>query len=106
MPLSKISASDLPYQSGLFALLDKSVEGASDIIYIGRAKNLVGKIFGDILGGQGGKNTRRMHAMLFEEGFLGKLEISWMATDRLKARRADLLNKYKQEHGEFPSWNA
>jgi hypothetical protein len=105
VPLAKVSASDLPYQSGLFAILDKSVEGASDIVYIGRAKNLVGKIFGGILGGQGGKTTKKMHTMLFEEGFLGKVEICWMATDELKARRTDLLNKFKQEHGEYPSWN-
>ena len=103
--LCKLNAADVPYQGGLFALIDKTLEGTTDIIYIGRAKNLVKRIYGDILGGQGKKGTRKIHDKLFNEGYLTKLEISWMPTDKLRARRADLLQKFKQEHGDNPSWN-
>jgi len=103
--LVKLTPSDLPYQGGLFVLLDRSIQGGSDIIYIGRAKNLVKRIFGGVLGGRGGKTSRRIHEMLFGEGALSKAEISWMTTDKLKAGRDDLLQKYKQEYGKLPDWN-
>jgi hypothetical protein len=103
--LAKVTAVDLPYQAGLFAFIDKSMEGQTDLIYIGRAKNLEKRVFGDIFGGQGKKSMQKIHAKLFDEGYLGKLEISWMPADKLKARKADLLQKFKQEHGAYPSWN-
>ena len=104
--LAKITVADIPYQGGLFTLIDRSMEGATDLVYIGQAKNLVKRIFGDIFGGRGKKSARKMHTKLFGEGYLGKLEISWMPADKLKARKADLLQKFRQEHGEYPSWNA
>jgi hypothetical protein len=106
VPLGKVPASDVPYKSGIFVIVDKSVDAGSDILYIGRAKNLVKRIFGDIIGGEGKKSTQKLHQRLFKDEFLGKVEISWMMTTQLKKKQAALLKKFKREHKGFPIWNA
>ena len=103
--LHKLTMEDLPYQSGLFALIDKSEGATTDIVYIGRAKNLIKRIFGDIIGGQGKKSVRKIHERLFTEGCLQKLEISWLPSDNVRARKTDLVQRFKQEHAEMPAWN-
>lgn len=108
-PLNKITVSDVPYkQSGVYAIklktaLERKI-GKSDILYVGSSDNLSRRIFGNHLGGVGGKTTQRIHKSLFEEGYLEKTEISWVITEN-RGMEKDLRFKYFQEHKELPLWN-
>lgn len=44
--------------------------------------------------------------MLFDEGYIEKAAISWILTDKPRIMQEELLAKFKEEHGEFPAWNA
>ncbi len=108
-PLKSVSFSSLPMdKSVVFAVIDTALTGKapSDILYIGRSKKPTKRIFGGYLGGYGGKNTQKINSSLFEGGYIEKTSISWMLSDKPKTAQRDLLNKFGEEQGEFPMWNA
>ena len=109
LPLKELSVQSIPnINSGcVFVLVDKTLSGKakSDIMYIGRAKNPVKKIFGGYMANYGGKTIKKIHSALFNDGYIEKISISWMANDDLKAAQKELLDKFKSEHGVYPSWN-
>jgi len=43
--------------------------------------------------------------MLLNDGVLEKVAISWMVSDDPKVAQKALLESFKKEHGEYPSWN-
>jgi hypothetical protein len=107
--LKELSISSLPTNNGqVFVLADKTLseKSASDILYIGRAKKPVKKIFGGYIGGSGGKTTKKIHNALFNEGYFEKTSISWMASSDPKATQKELLEKFRNEYGGHPQWNS
>ncbi len=107
-PLKEISLQNLPNNTGqVIVLIDTSLSGkpASDVLYIGRAKKPVKKIFGGYLGGSGGKAVKRIHGALFNENYIEKVAISWMSSDEPRTAQINLLDKFKKEHGDYPAWN-
>ncbi len=107
-PLKELSILNMPNNSGqIFILIDNTLSGkpTSDVLYIGRAKKPVKKIFGGYLGGSGGKTVTKIHEALFDENYIEKVAISWMSSDDPKAAQTNLLGKFKKEHGDYPAWN-
>jgi hypothetical protein len=109
-PLKELSVLKLPNNSGqVIVLIDKTLSGKpqSDIIYIGRTKKPVKKIFGGYIGGSfGGKAVKSVHNALFNDGYIEKTSIGWMSSDDPKKAQKELLEKFRSEHGEYPLWNA
>jgi hypothetical protein len=109
VPLKGLPFSSLPYNQGsVIVLTDSTITGkpASDILYIGKSKKLIKRIFGGYLAGYGSKANRKINSLLFDDGFLDKVSISWMLTDDPKAKQQELLEAFKKDHGEYPLWNA
>jgi len=107
--MKSISLSSLPLDKSIvFAVIDTTLTGKapSDILYIGRSKRPTKKVLGGYLGGYGGKNTRKISSNLFNGGYIERTSISWMLSDKPKTAQQDLLNKFKEEQGNLPMWNA
>ena len=109
IPLKNLSFAALPQdKSGVIVIFDKELSGRpeSDILYIGRAKKAAKKIMGGYLAGYGGKNTKKINQMLFDEGYIEKAAVSWTLTDKPRLTQKELLAKFKEDHGDVPSWNS
>ena len=107
--LRTVSFSIIPsVSSNVFAIIDTSLTGKAetDILYIGRSKRLARRILGGYLAGYGGKNTKKISESLIGDGFIEKTAISWVSCDKPRAMQKELLDKYLQEHGKAPLWNA
>jgi len=109
-----VSLKELPFsrlpldKGGVLVLADSTLTGkpASDILYIGKSKKPAKRILGGYLAGYGGKTTRKISSKLLNDGYIGKIAVSWMLTDNPKAAQQELLESFKKEHGEYPAWNA
>jgi len=107
--LKSISFLNLPFnKSSVFAVIDTTLTGktTSDILYIGRSKRPSRRILGGYLSGYGGKSTRKINSELFDNGYIEKVAISWMVSDKPKTKQKELMDKFILEHGESPLWNA
>jgi hypothetical protein len=107
--LKQISISNLPSNDGhVFVLIDNTLseKSTSDVLYIGRAKKPIKKIFGGYIGGFGGKTAKKIHDALFKDGYMEKVSISWMTSEDPKATQRELLEKFKNEHGGNTPWNS
>ena len=108
VPIKVLSFSSLPIDKGsVLVLADSTLTGkpTSDILYIGKSKKPSKRVFGGYLSGYGGKTTRKINSMLLNDGFLEKVAISWIVSDNPKVAQQELLESFKKEHGEYPSWN-
>jgi hypothetical protein len=108
VPLKGLSFSLLPFdKSSVFVLADCSLTGktASDILYIGKTKKPTKRVFGGYLAGYGSKTTRKINSMLLNDGYLEKIAISWQLNENPKLAQKELLESFKKEHGEYPTWN-
>ncbi|HKM60162.1 MAG TPA: GIY-YIG nuclease family protein [Candidatus Bathyarchaeia archaeon] len=106
--LKNLPFSSLPLNKGTVLILaDCTLTGkpVSDILYIGKTKKPNKRIFGGYLAGYGGKITRKINAMLLDDGYMEKVEVSWMLTEDPKAAQEELLESFKKEHGKYPAWN-
>jgi hypothetical protein len=106
--LKGLPFSSLPQNKGVvFAIVDTALSGkpTSDILYIGRSKRPAKRIFGGYLAGYGGKATRKINSKLMDEGYIEKVLVSWMVNDNPKVAQQELLETFKKEHGQYPSWN-
>jgi len=109
VPIKELSYSTMPVdKSCILILVDSTLAGksVSDILYIGRSRKPSKRVLGGYLSGYGGKKNRKINSMLLENGYLEKVAISWMTSDNPKATQKKLLESFKKEHGEYPSWNA
>jgi hypothetical protein len=61
---------------------------------------------GGYLAGYGGKVTKKINQMLFDGGYIEKVSISWTLTDKPRPLQKEMLTKFKEEHGNLPSWNS
>jgi hypothetical protein len=107
-PLKTLTFSNLPQDKGsVIVIVDKDLSGKpeSDILYIGRTKKTAKRIMGGYLAGCGGKNTKKINKLLFDEGYIEKAAVSWVLTDKPRIMQKELLVKFKEAHGELPIWN-
>lgn len=109
VPIKTLSFSSLPYNKGSVLVLADSTltdKPTSDILYIAKTKNPAKRVFAGYLSGVGGKATRKINQHLLNDGYLEKATFSYMLTDNPKATQKGLLERFKKEHGEYPTWNA
>jgi hypothetical protein len=108
LPLKTLTLSNLPSDKGaVIIIVDKDLSGKqeSDILYIGRTKKPSKRILGGYLGGYGGKSTKKINKLLFDQGYIEKAAIGWILTDKPRIMQEELLVKFKKDHGELPIWN-
>jgi len=108
LPLKTLTFSNVPQdKSAVIVIVDQELTGksGSDILYIGRTKKPLKRILGGYLVGYGGKNTKKINQLLFNEGYIEKTAISWMLTEKPRVMQEELLVKFKEDHGEIPVWN-
>lgn len=108
-PLKELALLDMPQDGGhVFVLIDKTLpeKSPSDILYIGRAKKPTKKVFGGYIGGSGGRTIKKIHNALFNDSYIEKISISWLASTDPKTTQRELLEKFRSTHGEYPPWNA
>jgi len=108
IPIKMLSFSVFPNDKGsVLVLADCTITGkpTSDILYIGKSKKPSKRVFGGYLAGYGGKTTRKINSMLLNDGFLEKVTISWITSENPKVTQQQLLDSFKKEHGEYPTWN-
>jgi hypothetical protein len=108
VPLKELAFSSLPFSKGsVLILADITLTGKpSDILYIGKSKKPVKRVFGGYLSGFGGKATKKIHNKILNDGYIEKISISWMLSENPKTKQQELLESYKKEHGVYPAWNA
>ena len=109
LPLKTITLANLPSDKGAVVIIvDKELSGKqeSDILYIGRTKKPSKRILGGYLAGYGGKNTKKINQLLFDQGYIEKAAVGWILTEKPRIMQEELLAKFKEEHGEYPVWNA
>ena len=106
--LKELTVKSLPNSNQVFVLIDNTLSGkpATDILYIGRAKKPVKKIFAGFIGGSGGKTAKRINNALFNKSYIEKTSISWITNANPKITQKELLEKFMAEHGKYPLWNA
>jgi hypothetical protein len=108
IPLKGLQFTNLPpNQDSVIVLADSTLTGkpTSDILYIGKSKKPTKRLFGGYIAGYGGKTTRKIHAKLNDDGYMEKVAVSWMLSDDPKKAQKELLENFKKEHGQYPSWN-
>jgi len=109
VPLKTLTFSNLPTDKGaVVVIVDKELSGKdeTDVLYIGRTKKPSKRILGGYLAGYGGKNTKKINQMLFDQGYIEKAAIGWILTDKPRIMQEELLVKFKEDHGSLPLWNA
>jgi hypothetical protein len=108
-PLKELALMNMPdNEAHVFVLIDKTLseKPTSDILYIGRAKKPIKKVFGGFIGGSGGRTVKKIHEALFNDSYIEKTSISWLASNNPKTTQRELLEKFRSIHGEYPPWNA
>jgi len=108
-PVKTLAHLNLPSDQGIvLVIVDQDLSGKeeSDILYIGRTRKPAKRIMGGYLGGYGGKNAKKINQRLFDEGYIERASIGWVATEKPRVMQKELLAKYKGEHGSLPAWNA
>jgi len=107
--IKRLPFCSLPYnKGGVLVLSDTTVTAkpSSDVLYIGRSKNLAKRVFGGYLGGYGRKGTGKINSKLLNDGYIEKVAVSWILSDNPKVAQQELLESFKKEHGKYPAWNA
>jgi len=108
IPLKELTLTQVPSDKGCVIILaDKTLseKPGSNILYIGRSKKPAKRIFGGYIAGYGGKTNEKINANLCEQGCIEKIVISWLTVEDPKATQQELLESFKNEHGNYPAWN-
>ena len=104
--LSKLSISDLPSYGEIPAAYAFRHGKTKDVLYVGGTSCLHQRLFGNYLGGTGGSTTKRIHAHLFDEGYISVAEVTWFRAEDHKSRETDLQKEYAANHnGKRPPWS-
>jgi len=108
-PLKELALLNMPNDAGhVFVMIDRTLseKPISDILYIGRTKKPIKKVFGGYIGGSGGRTIKKIHRALFNDNYIEKTSISWLVSNNPKTAQRELLEKFRSIHGEYPPWNA
>lgn len=79
--------------------------GNSDILYIGQTGNYRQRLFGNYLGGVGGKTTKRIHRLLFNDNYIEKVIVGFKICTDYKREEKRLRNLFRRQYGKLPVWN-
>ena len=105
-PLYSLSLKDIPetqWESSFVYVFRK--QSTREVLYIGSTTNLILRLFGNYIAGAGGSTTKRIQALLLEEGFIKDTEVAWMETPYYYLEEKRLRESYLKEQGKLPPWN-
>jgi hypothetical protein len=108
LPLRRLSVDDLPRFGdfpAVYALRETTTKG---ILKFGNTDRLRRRIFGNYLGGVGGDTTQRIHAQLFGNDMIDRIEFAWFETkDKAEAesKEREFRDAYKRANGKRPAWD-
>jgi hypothetical protein len=57
------------------------------------------------LAGFGGKNSKKIYSKLFDEGYIEKIALSWIESDKPRVTQKEFLDKFVKEQSQYPIWN-
>jgi len=101
--LDSVAVRDIPEHGDFVYIFRKC--STKEIIYIGSTADLRRRLFGNYIGGVGGRTTKRIHALLFEEGAKTDTEVAWKKVPNYKLEEKHLLQVYFEKEGHLPIWN-
>jgi len=106
----EISPSKLPEnKAGVYVFThNEAIEypkGFSEVLYIGRTDNFRRRLFGNYIGGVGGKTTKRIHEYLFNQGFIHKINVGFKICEDYKREEQKLRKVFREIFGNNPLWN-
>jgi hypothetical protein len=108
VPLRHLALSHFPKYGqfpAVYALRDAST---GEILKFGESSWLRTRIIGNYLSGFGGGTTKRIHADLFNNGMIERVEVAWIETkDAKEAGRMEkeFRAEYKRLNGRRPAWD-
>ena len=108
--LESCNVSSLPEgQKGVYIFTDNEIihylKGKSNILYIGRTDNFRRRIFGNYIGGIGGKTTKRIHNYLFRDKYIERVEVGFKVCEDNRFEEKRLQKVFQRIKGEKPIWN-
>ena len=105
-PLAGLSVARLPDLGSCSAAYAFREIASGDVLYIGSTSNIRRRLFGNYIGGVGGRTTKRLHGLLFDEGHIQSLEIGVRPSAGYPDLEASLKAQYRGSHdGRLPPWN-
>jgi hypothetical protein len=108
VPLRALALSDFP-KYGQFPAVYALRDGTTgEILKFGETACLRTRIVGNYLSGFGGAATKRIHAELFSNGMIERVEVGWI--EMKDSREAGQMEKecrakYKRLNGRRPAWD-
>jgi len=110
--LATLSVDDLPQRGNFSAAYAFRDSRNHEIIKLGETGTLRRRIFGNFIGGVGGRSdstTQLVHCSLIHERTINHIEIAWIKTKTKSAARAiekQFRQEYKAAHrGHRPKWD-
>lgn len=89
----------------VYVLRDKTTD---DVLKFGHTGHMRRRIVANYLGGVGGPTTQRIHAELFTNIWIDRVEISWIEMESKAAaeiKEKALRAMYKNTHRRLPPWD-
>ncbi len=108
VPLRDLALSHFPKYGqfpAVYALRDAST---GEILKFGETGWLRTRIIGNYLSGFGGATTNRIHADLFNNGMIERVELAWIETKDAKEAgemEKEFRAEYKRQNGRRPAWD-
>jgi hypothetical protein len=88
--------------SGAYVFRDRAT---GEWRYIGSTNCLRRRLFGNYLGGVGGATTKRVNGLLFDQRYIGDVEVAVHPAEEYLQREEGLKAEYKATHGgRLPVW--
>lgn len=109
-PLNILSVSHIPNElAGVYTFTNDDMiqypKGKSNILYIGQTNNYRRRLFANYIGGVGGPTTKRIHSLLFVDGFIDKVKVGFKMCEGYKSEEKRLRNSFRRIYGALPLWN-
>lgn len=108
LPLNSFAVSQLSKHGEFPAVYALREISSGELLKFGHTGHLRRRIMANYLGGMGGDTTQRIHADLFVNSWIDRVEIAWLETkDKADAERQEkeLRQAYKRTYGKLPSWD-
>ncbi len=108
LPLHRLAVVDLPQCGDRRAVYALREATTGQILKFGSTGRLRRRIFGNHLGGVGGKTTLRIHGELFTRKSIDHVELAWLETkDKAEAegKEKEFRDAYKRAKGQRLAWD-
>jgi hypothetical protein len=103
--LDQLRVADLPEYGAVPGCYVIREIDSGEIVYIGSTDTLRRRLFGNHLGGVGGDTTQRIHAVLFQDDTVARVEVTWVVSESWRMLEAELKRQFGLLGGtRLPRW--